>query len=163
MPGSTFDFRRALAGVTLTTTLAAAPATAGAHDPIGPRDVPAPARPIVQADLDLTRHAADGYRRWADERRQLRVQVGLSAGFTAAFLLAGVLAWTVPSCNPPPGAPDGYCGMPLARIMVGGALMSAAAVSVVPTIVFGARLGRHERRGPVATLQPAPGGLTLRF
>lgn len=45
----------------------------------------------------------------------------------------------------------------------GGALLSAATVTLVPTIVFAARLGKHERRRPVAALQLAPGGVALRF
>lgn len=106
--------------------------------------------------------ASDGYRNWRDQQRKLRVQVGVSAGLAAALLLSGVLALTVPTCNPPPGATGDYCGMPIGRFMVSGALLSAAVVTTVPAIVFGVRLGRHNRARPVA-LHVAPGGLALRF
>lgn len=150
-------------GATLT-TLAALPATVRASDPaLAPVAAPAPASAIAQADLGPAARPTDSYRAWADERRKLRLQFGLSAGFAAAFLLSGVLAMTVSTCDPPPGAVDDYCGIPVGKILASGTLLSASAVAIVPTIVFGARLGKHHRRRPVAALQVAPGGLALRF
>ncbi len=150
---------RSLFGATLITATISAPASAHASA------TAAATNTVVMgpesAALQLT-PPSDGYRSWRDQQRKLRVQVGVSAGLAAGFLLAGALALTVSTCNPPPGAPSDYCGMPIGKLMGSGVLLSAAVVTTVPAIVFGVRLGRHNRERPLA-LHVAPGGLVLRF
>lgn len=152
---------RCVAGVALTTTLMSAPAIAQGRA-LAPVSTGSPVMGPESSAMYVA-PPVDSYRRWSDERRKLRVQVGVSAGLAAAFLLGSVLALTVSTCNPPPGAPDEYCGMPLGPLMLSGVLASAAVVTTVPAVVFGVRLGRHNRQRPVAQLQLAPGGLALRF
>lgn len=156
----TTTLRTCTLGTALTTAMltVAAPTTARASAPalVGPVMGP------QVAPLELT--PTDGYRRWSDERRKLRIQTGVSAGLAAAFLVAGVLALTVNTCQPPasPGVDDA-CGIPVGKILATGTFFSAAAVTTIPAIVFGVRLGKHNRQRPVAALQFAPGGLALRF
>lgn len=152
---------RCILGATLTTTVITTPTTASARTPALIAAQTTPMGP-ESAALQLT-PPGDTYRKWSDERRKLRIQLGVSAGLAAAFFLGAVLAVTVNTCNPPPDVPDYSCGMPIGPIMAGGTLLTASAVSLIPTIVFGVRLGRHNRLRPQAQLQLAPGGLSLRF
>lgn len=99
---------------------------------------------------------------WNSEQRRLQAAVGVSAGLMAAFLLTGLLVLTVPpNCSDPD--PDFGCGEGYGRAITAMIMFPAAAVTVIPTAVYGVRLSRHNERRPVARLQLTPGGFALRF
>lgn len=97
---------------------------------------------------------------WTAQKRKLKIQLGVSAGFTAAFLVTGVLLFALPiRC---PADPEIDCE-PYGRWIAGLTMIPATVIAGIPTAVFGVRLYRHNKRQPVAQLQLAPGGLALRF
>ncbi|MFZ6183836.1 hypothetical protein [Nannocystis pusilla] len=165
---------RRLTSATLLAALAAEPASARASQQ--PEGLETPAAPMAEASADAAQQpegpeapavapmpeaSADAaLRQWTQQRRKLRIQLGVSAGFTAAFLLSGTLALAIPvSC---PDDPLVDCE-PYGRWIAAAVMFPAALVAAIPTAVYGVRLRRHNERRPVAHVQLAPGGLAIRF
>lgn len=140
-----------LAGATLIVALAAEPSAArAAQRPEGPEAPIAAPTP----DADAARQ------QWTARQRKLKIQLGVSAGFTAAFLLSGALPLAIPiNC---PDDPEIDCE-PYGRWIAAAVMFPAALIAAIPTAVYGVRLRRHNERRPVARVQLAPGGLVLRF
>lgn len=166
---------RRLTSATLIAALAAEPASARAsQQPEGPETPAAAPMPDASADAaqqpegpeapaaaPMPEASADAaLKQWTQQRRKLRIQLGVSAGFTAAFLLSGTLALAIPvSC---PDDPLVDCE-PYGRWIAAAVMFPAALVAAIPTAVYGVRLRRHNERRPVARMQLAPGGLAIRF
>lgn len=152
MPTTSTILRR-LASATVIVALAAEPAAARAgQQPEGPE---APAAVSVPGD------GGDGaLQQWTAQRRKLRIQLGVSAGFTGAFLLSGILPLAIPiRC---PDDPEIDCE-PYGRWIAAGVMFIGAVIAAIPTAVYGVRLRRHNERRPVARMHVAPTGLVLRF
>lgn len=100
---------------------------------------------------------------WSKKRRKLQIQTGISGGLSGLFLASGLLMLFAPaSCRHPD--PDFGCGEGYGRFYGSIVLFSASVVALIPAIVYGVRLHRHNQTRPgTARLQLAPGGLTLRF
>ncbi len=138
--------------------LVGAPVHASAGDP----QLEEPREELAALDAKSRPPTADTVAQWTAKQRKLRIQVGVSASVAAALLLTVILVLTVPaSCQDPD--PDFGCGEGYGRGYTALVVFPAAAVAVIPTWVFGARLARHNERRPVARLQLAPGGFALRF
>ncbi len=156
---NTMNMPGRLAGAAVVATLIGAPATAWAGDP----QLEGPREELAALDASLKpQPTAETVAQWTAKQRKLRVQLGVSASVGVALLLTGILVLTVPaSCQDPD--PDFGCGEGYGRVYTALVVFPAAAVAVIPTWVFGARLARHNERRPAARLQLAPGGFALRF
>jgi len=160
---STSNIRGRLVGATLITALAGAPTTAWGLEPQveGPREraVP-PVEPVRPDMVDMA--PADTLQQWSAKQRKLKIQLGVTAGLTAAFLITGALMLVTPMlCRNP--SPEWGCGEPYGQWITAMVVIPAGLITAIPTAVYGVRLHRHNLRRPVAQLQVAPGGLTLRF
>lgn len=150
---TTSTLLRHLARATVIAALAAEPAIARAsQQPEGPEAPPAASVSGDGGDSAL--------QQWTEQRRTLRIQLGVSAGFTGAFLLSGVLPLAIPiSC---PDDPEIDCE-PYGRWIAAGVMFVGSLVAAIPTAVYGVRLRRHNARRPVARMHVAPTGLAIRF
>jgi len=124
---------------------------------------PAPAIPSPYAMQYPADDVVAAHDAWAKKRRRLQIQTGISGGLVGAFLVSVPMALFLPStCRDPD--PDFGCGEGYGRIFGSLMLAAAAVVTVIPTIVYGARLDRHWYDRPVSTrVSLSPGGLALRF
>jgi hypothetical protein len=150
---TTSTFLRRLTSATVLAALAAEPTAARAsQQPEGPE------APAVAPTPDAS--AAEALQQWTQRQRKLRIQLGVSAGFTAAFLLSGTLVLAIPvSC---PDDPLIDCE-PYGRWLAAAVMFPGALIAAIPTAVYGVRLRRHNERRPVARMQLAPTGLAIRF
>lgn len=104
---------------------------------------------------------------WAAKRRKLQIQTGVSAGVSAAALLAGMAAvvFLTPAVCQRLGNPEdrecfGYYG----AAYTASAMFPISVIAAIPAIVFGVRLARHNKQRPaMSRLRFSPGGFTLRF
>lgn len=152
---SAANFLHRLAGAIVGVTLVAEPAAALA----GPRaEGPQPAAVVPVSAEAVDPFADEQVHAWGARQRRLKIQLGVSAGLTAAFLLSGALALAIPMRCPE----DSLCE-PYGRFWAATVMFPASVVAAIPTAVYGVRLRRHNERRPVARLLPAPTGLVIRF
>lgn len=142
-------------GSTLLSVALAAGALAPPTHP-GPEG-PAPAEASASENLDLADQA------WQRRYRRLRAQTGVSWGLTAV----GILGTVIPLAKLVSyGKQPGFIGPDTGFVEIITIPMFAAltAAALVPAIIYTSRLVDHRRRRPIhAHLQPAPGGILLRF